>query len=259
MIFMPNNKPSMFDPYKDWIFENMHNYKNLTELMNALRENFGLDVKRPTLKDWFWKNYGKTIYGSHEFSEEEKELIRKYYPDNGAEKTAEMINIIFDTHRTYNSVIGTARKLGVKCNHNYIRDRLYKNGIKSGHINSANEGYVRLETINGTKFYRMKTSTGWKTAGRAVWEQYNGPIPKDHKIIYLDGNSLNYSIDNLAVVSSKVQYQVIRNKSYKLCDPELTKTLIRYYELRNALGIDCYKFQKYMQKFEKILDKEDMV
>ena len=258
-MLMANNKPSMFDPYKDWIFEHMHDYKNMTELMNALRENFGLDVKRPTLKDWFWKNYGKTIYGSHEFSEEEKELIKKYYPDNGAEKTAEVINIIFGTNRTYNSVIGTASKMGVKCSREYTRDQLRKNGIKNGFIKSVDEGTIRLETVKGVKFYRMKTQNGWKPAGRAVWEQHNGPIPKGYKIIYLDGNSLNYDISKLAAVNSQVQYQVICHKSYKLGDPELTKTLIQYYELRNALGMDCYQFQSYMRKFERLIDKEECI
>ena len=202
------------------------------------------------------------------FSNEEIEIVKQYYPDNGASKTAEILNGIFGTNRDSDSIKRLASKHKIRCSELYLKNRLSKSskerfdriGRPNGFKQKPHEkGFIRLETVNGVQFYRMKTSTGWKTAGRAVWEQHNGPIPKGYKIIYLDGNSLNYDISNLVVVSPKVQYQIIRNKSYKLGDPELTKTLIKYYELRNAIGINSEQFRTYMRKFEKILDKEDMV
>lgn len=40
----------------------------------------------------------------------------------------------------------------------------------------------------------------WREKHDLVWEAHNGPIPQGHALIFLDGNTLNPSIDNLALV-----------------------------------------------------------
>lgn len=251
------NRPSVYDEHKDWILEHMHDYYNLTELMNALNTNFGLSCNRNTLKSWFVRRFGMTtIYGTHEFSEEELEIIIKYYPNNGSIKTAEIMNELFHTNRTPGSIRQLANKRGIKVNEETLKAISSNNGKHTKPRKGA--GTIRIEQRKDKKgvIYRMKSADGrWRTAGIVIWEEENGPIPEGYKLIYLDGDNSNYQLNNLYLVDLKTQYQVIRNKAYKSGNPEITKSLIKYYELRNALGVDCWEWQKIQKKFERKFNK----
>lgn len=245
---------SKLDPYQDWILEHKDDYHTLTELINALNENFDLDAKRNGVKSWFRNRFGMTtIYGSREFSDEEMEFIKKYYPDHGPEKTTQMINELFNTGRTYNSVSLAANKNGIKVSAKYFSDMSREKSKKMTSQIRRDIGSIRIEVGSSGKLYcRMKVADGrWKTAGAVIWEQNYGPIPKGYKLIYLDGDGTNYQLDNLYLAPHKLQYQVIRNKHYESGDPEITKSLIKYYELRNALGIGWKEWERIERKFER--------
>ena len=148
-----------------------------------------------------------------------------------------------------------AQKLGVKCDYEVMCNNHKIGGKVSGDKIRRDLGSVRTEIDQrGKVFYRMKTKRGWLTAGRAVWEQHNGPMPEGYKIIYLDGDPGNYQIENLYLADAKTQYQVVNNVHYKSHEPEITKTLIKYYELRNALGVDCWEWQRISRKFNYIME-----
>lgn len=238
----------MYDPYTDWILKHYKDYRNCPELIKALKDNFGLDgADEKGIKYWFANRLGMTtVYGRNEFSEKEKEFIKKYYPDYGPNKTTEMINYIFKTNRTINSVKCVVKSLGLSVSDSYICD-LNKN--KSELMIKAHKkesGSIRKETYkDGRIYYKMKSADGrWKMAGLVIWEEANGPIPDGYRIIYLDGDNSNYKLDNLYVAPKKVTYQVVTNKNYQSGDPEITKSLIKYYELRNALGIDWVEWRR---------------
>ena len=76
-----------------------------------------------------------------------------------------------------------------------------------------------------------------------------------YRIIYLNGDNSNYQLDNLYLASIRVSYQVVTNKHYQTGDPEITKSLIKYYELRNALGINYEEWKKIEYKFNKGLER----
>jgi hypothetical protein len=41
----------------------------------------------------------------------------------------------------------------------------------------------------------------WKRKQAAIWEAANGKIPRDHLVIFADGNKRNFAMDNLMLVS----------------------------------------------------------
>lgn len=252
-------KKSVFDPYTDWILEHYKDYRNCPELVKALNDNFGLNTNVPAIKFWFSKRFGMTtVYGRYDFSEEEKEFVKKYYPDHGPEKTTEMLNEIFNTNRVVNSVKHLANsKLGLKLNNN-LRQELIKSRVKNMRTaRSRDVGSVRKYTKkNGHTEYRIKVSDGqWKIAGLVIWEKEYGPVPKGYRVIYLNGDSSDFNLDNLYLASDKLAYQVVSNKHYQTKNPEITKSLIKYYELRNALGVDWVQWHNIEQKFERKLNK----
>lgn len=252
-------KKSVFDPYTDWILEHYKDYRNCPELVKALNDNFGLESTVANIKYWFNQRFGMTtVYGRYDFSEKEKEFVKKYYPDHGPEKTTEMLNEIFGTDRTTNSIKRLANgKLGLKLNDDF-RQKLIKSRVENMvTIHSRDVGSVRKCTRkNGHAEYRIKTNDGqWKTAGLVIWEETYGPVPKNYRIIYLNGDNSDFSLDNLYLASDKLAYQVVSNKHYQTKNPEITKSLIKYYELRNALGVDWVQWRNIEQKFERKFNK----
>lgn len=189
------------------------------------------------------------------FSNKEIELIKKYYPENGSAKTSEIINDICHTNRTPKSIVKMAWKNNIKLNPDVISEfNKHRNqGVKGKSAGSVRKGYRK----NGKAYYKMKTADGrWKTAGTVIWEKENGPIPKGYILIYLDGDNSNYQLNNLHLLDLKTYYQVVTNNNYKAGNSEITKSLIKFYELRNALGVDCWEWQKIQKKFERKYGKE---
>ena len=41
----------------------------------------------------------------------------------------------------------------------------------------------------------------WKLMHRVVWEQHNGPIPRGNIVRFKDGNTMNWDINNLEMIS----------------------------------------------------------
>lgn len=60
------------------------------------------------------------------------------------------------------------------------------------------EGYKMLRsTKDKRKYWVIKKDGKWKRLHRVLWEEHHGPIPKGHKIAFIDGDSTNYRLDNL--------------------------------------------------------------
>ena len=67
-------------------------------------------------------------------------------------------------------------------------------GTSTVHIDASNskDGYIMV---------KVAEPKHWKLKHYIVWEEHNGPIPAGHAIIFLDGNKLNCSIENLRMVN----------------------------------------------------------
>lgn len=63
----------------------------------------------------------------------------------------------------------------------------------------------------------------WREKHDLVWEAHNGPIPEGHALIFLDGNTLNPSIDNLALVDRYTNLLMNKN-GLRYNEKETTKT-----------------------------------
>jgi hypothetical protein len=65
--------------------------------------------------------------------------------------------------------------------------------IKEGHI------YIKV-SMDGP--YKQR----WQRKSRWIWEQANGKIPAGMNIIFLDNNSLNCTLENLAIISKAEKF-----------------------------------------------------
>ena len=109
----------------------------------------------------------------------------------------------------------------------------FKKGLKSH--NKKPLGSERICTKDGYIIVKVGEPDVWKHKHRVVWEKVNGPIPKGHKIVFLDGDKNNISIDNLKIVSSGAL--AIVNRHIGLSDDEqLNETIYNTADLQAKLS-----------------------
>jgi hypothetical protein len=165
--------------------------------------------------------------------------IEAYMKDNyktaGFSKLTEMVNSAFGTSYTRVQIANYFHIRRLKLN----PERGKGATVQVGSEWISNDGYV----------YVKVSSTGtWSMKHRLIWEQANGPIPKDKSIIFLDNNKQNYNLENLALVDKAECLDLIRY-GLRFSDPELTKTALAVVRHKAAirkrlsleLGKDGYK------------------
>lgn len=81
------------------------------------------------------------------------------------------------------------------------------------------DGYVWVKIDNQPK---AKKIVNWKQKHKLLWEQHNGPVPKGHKVIFLDGNRENIVLENLALVSDS-ELLIMNKRKLIYDDKDLTK------------------------------------
>lgn len=118
-----------------------------------------------------------------------------------------------------------------------LQKTMYKKGNKP--LNKKEIGEERI--AQGRVFIKVSDKyrdgenyKNWRLKNIIVYEQHFGPVPKGHRVIFLDGNPLNNNIDNLACVPDSV-VMVMNRCKLKYQDPELTKTGINIAKLKLAV------------------------
>lgn len=85
------------------------------------------------------------------------------------------------------------------------------------------DGYVQVKVTDEFNGKNGLSRKNWVLKQRLVWEEHHGPIPKDHIIIFLDGNIQNFDIDNLACISMAENARLNQRKYRIDGEPELTQ------------------------------------
>jgi hypothetical protein len=65
----------------------------------------------------------------------------------------------------------------------------------------------------------------WRMKHVVIWEEANGPVPKDHVIIFADRNRSNFSLDNLLLVSRR-ELMMMNRFALVSGNKDLTKTRV---------------------------------
>lgn len=109
---------------------------------------------------------------------------------------------------------------------------------------------VGTEKINSDGYVTVKVQEDghygqrWKLKSRIVWEQHHGrKLKSSEKIIYLDGNPLNLSMDNLKLITDK-EHAVMNKSRLRFNDAELTQ-----------IGLNVARIKMSMTENKKRRDK----
>ena len=178
------------------------------------------------------------------WTDQERNVLRKLYRNSRSQCVSNLLN------RSVKQVYQQARFLGLK---RLKPPTVYKSGnvsvtcFKKGHIpwnkgmkgldiggkdtqfkkGSAPHNYkpVGSERINKYGYIEVKVldPKKWSLKHRHVWEQENGRIPKDHIVVFKDGNRQNCNLSNLELISRAENME--RNTIHNY--PEEIKKIIR--------------------------------
>lgn len=77
---------------------------------------------------------------------------------------------------------------------------------------------------------RHKAPYQWEKKHLWLWRNTYGEIPKGHKIIFLNGDTLDCRIENLAIASDAAVMMMTRYKWFS-SEPEITRTALLCCEL----------------------------
>lgn len=167
------------------------------------------------------------------YTDEQKAFIIQHGPHLTTEELCEALNTHFGCDHSAQSIRTTAKRLGVyKTKKTISRSKkhpLYKIG-DSRIIN----GYEYVKTSESVKgFYNQ-----WERKGPLVWKRYNGEIPNGYHIVYLNGNTLDSSTENLACISNVISARMANGhgKSFWNENPEITKTGLLVCELDETIN-----------------------
>jgi len=206
-----------------------------------------------------------------QWTKEENDMMHAFYPDNTMETMKAMLG------RSESSIYGHADLLGISKSKEYLDSpkacRLRRGDnigkayrFPKGHV-PVNKGVkgINYEGMKPTQFkkgtkppnhrpvgfirlsrdgyYEMKMAEGmqqFKLLHRVIWERCNGAIPKGQICIFIDGNTRNLEVTNLALLT-KMQ-NMKRNSLHSL-----PKELAELIQLRGALNRQLNKRNQHEQ------------
>jgi len=161
------------------------------------------------------------------FSHEQIVFLKKYIKNTRISVLAEMFN------NNFNASITTRQLLGW-CNYRKLHNGIPKTAPKKAIGDEyTKRGYVFVKVSNKDKANSYYKGT-WKLKHVLIWEQANGKIPKGYRVTFLDGNKSNFSLDNLALITSMENVQ-LNAQRLRTNDKDLTKTGLMIIRLDMAI------------------------
>jgi hypothetical protein len=96
--------------------------------------------------------------------------------------------------------------------------------FKTGHLphNTKPEGYESIRhDKRGVPYYHVKFEGKIHYKHRLMWELSHGPIPQKHCVIFVDGNTMNCTLENLKLIP--LAENALRNANRKKAAESLQK------------------------------------
>ena len=175
---------------KQWILDNKGKITNRNQFLNDFNKHFNLDLNLRQFM-YIYLKICNNLFRNSRFTKEEDEWLLENVKYKPPYKLAEEFNKIFKQKRTGNQ----------------IKEHL--NGyLKTSYLKINNKNSFNSEPIGTIKKwgnnYRIKINNrDWELCNRYFYKQYYGEIPKNCRILHLDGDNSNWSKDNLIAITDK--------------------------------------------------------
>ena len=125
----------------------------------------------------------------------------------------------------------TRFKPGVPSTRRGIKTRKFREASKATQFKPGNKpkNYMPVGSlvVGSGGYLRRKVAdpNTWVFEHRRVWEEAYGPIPEGHRIVFLDGDKTNVSLDNMDLLSPR-GHLFLNRYGYRFDDPGLTQAAV---------------------------------
>lgn len=187
----------------------------------------------------------------HKFTDEQIEFIRKNIKGKTRKELHQLFNSHFGTNLTLNQIVSFSKrnKLTNGNDGRFVKGQDSWNKGKKGLNTGGEKGWFKkghkphnyqpigTERINTEGYTDIKIAdpNKWKAKHHLIWEEANGPIPKNHVVIFADRNRRNFDLDNLILISRR-QLSFLNKHGLIQEDIELTKTGIMVADIYGKIG-----------------------
>jgi len=190
-----------------------------------------------------WPGWNKIFYEKH------IKFLKECVPGRYYSETAKLFNRRFGLSLTPEQLSSACARFGIssgltgyfpkgnvpfnKGKKGYCAPGSEKGWFKKGHrptdwrpVGSERvtvDSYVEVKVSDISTPDAKTKQKNWKMKHVVVWEAANGPVPKGHIVIFLDGNKQNFTLKNLMMVSRQ-EHAVMCHMNLYSKDRETTKT-----------------------------------
>ena len=217
----------------EWLIERFDKM-SLAELCEKYNSAHGTNYRYEAIRWHCKEKLGLCKNGRIRYTDEQNEFLIENYPAYGKTETAKLFNERFgeaknaEAIRTY-----CVRHLKLKV----TKDRK-KKASQENRSQKADRTIKVGEIVDrkGTLYRKVKSGSEKRNDDyRLLSDEVIGKPPKGQRIVYLDGNRLNCTKDNMAFARQK---DMCLMSVYKLWseDKEVTKTGLMACELRNRIN-----------------------
>ena len=192
-------------------------------ILEKVNKKFNLNLNINQLNNCM-NNRGIKTNAKHVWTDEQVEYLKKIAEGTPRKEIVKKLNDKFNLNLTILQVRDCMNGRGIR---NNIDKRFSaKDGNRCqqekpvGTISKWECGYTRIKTGDNE----------WEFIQRYVWKKHHGEIPPGHSVIFLDGNTDNYNIENLALVNRN---ELMKYNSMKLNsdDQELNRVAVNLAKL----------------------------
>lgn len=185
---------------KDYL-KNNHKGKSIIELSKEINEKFGLNTTPDNIQNLKSKIRIREGF-VFEPARNDGCIKKGHIPKNKGKKWDE-----------YMSKESQAKAMKTT----FKKRNISANNVPIGTERITKDGYIEIKIKDGN------LNKNWVLKHRYIYEQHYGKIPKNCKIIFLDGNRSNLNISNLKMISSAEEL-IMNRKKLRFNDEKLTET-----------------------------------
>lgn len=177
----------------------------------------------------------------HTYPDEVKKFIEENVKGITSAELTEKINSYFGTTYGANHIRAYMKNHGLKNGlqttfrkgmepHNKGKKGECAAGSEKGWFKKGNMpknhkpiGSERIDSKDGYILIKTSEPRTWKHKHRVIWEQHNGPVPRNYVVIFLDGDKTNLDINNLGLIS-RSELKIMNQRGLIYDNAEATKT-----------------------------------
>jgi hypothetical protein len=220
------SKPHKYTEEQIRFLKKYYKGRSLADVTKRFNRYFRLSlssgsIKGAALKRGIISGYKPKTSWNKKYLAEHIRFLKKYVPGRHYSEVVDLFNKRFDFSVTAMQLASRCKKFGIKTGFTgrfYKGQVAYNKGIKGcppgcekGWFKKGQRpinwqpvgterdicGYIEVKVSNRRKPPRKN----WVLKQRHIWEKKKKKIPKNHVIVFADGNTRNFELDNLILIS----------------------------------------------------------